>query len=163
MKRNKQEGIALFTTIILALLSFIVIFTIMHITTTAIKISGAVTRYTSALEAAKGGTEDIIHDIKAVLVGSTLIGAWRTGSLSKIDHEYSTSPPTTPKTVIENYDWKKSYGNYEVYGFITSTHVVDLGLGKTRYYYNLEVVAINKNNPKAEKAWLSVLYQLDKT
>jgi len=164
MRRSKEEGIALFTTIILALLSFIVIITVMYITTTGIKISGAVTRYTTALEAAKGGTEDVLHDIKAVLVGSTLIGAWRNNtSVNKLEQEYSTTPPTTPQSVITNYDWKKEYGDYEVYGLIVSTHIVNLGVGKLRYYYNFEIVAINKNNPTAEKAWLSVFYQLDKS
>ncbi len=159
--KNKQEGIALFTTLILALLSLIIIFAIMYITTVGIRLSGAVVRYTTALEAAKGGAEDILHDIKAVLVGSTLIGAWKPGSTSKLDSEFSTSPPTTPEDVINNYDWHKEYGDYDVYGFIVSTHKKVLGVGKLRYFYDFEIVAINTTSK--EKAWLSVFYQLDKS
>ena len=159
--KNKEKGIALFTTLILALLVLIIISTIYIITTAGIRSSGTVARYTKALEAAKAGTEDILHDIKSVLKNSTLIGAWKPNSLPKLKSEFFTSFPTTPEEVINNYDWHKKYDNYDVYGLLVFTHKNVLGLGKTRYFYHFEIVCIN--NTSKEKVWFSVLYQLDKT
>lgn len=164
---RNEEGMALYTTLILAILCLVTALAVMYVSMTAHRVSGAVLRYTSALEAAKGASEEVLHDIERVLQNNTLTGAWRPGTKQKLTNEYSTADvPSTPADVISSYDWKKTYGDYDAYATLVFTHKdkvpnpLDPSDTLDVYFYGFQIVAVNKNNPEAEKAWLTVVYRL---
>jgi|GEM_PF-1438078 len=163
-KKNNEEGIALITSLMLAFVVLVMIAAILVITLTGIRTSAAIKRYTNALEAAKGATEDVLHDILAYLSNSTLTGTWKSTSTDKIENSWSTAYPTSYKDIVNYYDWRKAYGNYDVYAMITNTYkkkvFTSTGTFKMKYYYTIEIVSVNRNSPDQEKAWLSVFYQV---
>jgi len=154
-KRKNEEGIALITSIILSFIVLVMIGAILVITLTGIRTSAAIKRYTNALEAAKGASEDILNDIIVYLSNPTLIGNWKNTSTYKITNDWNAPLPRSYKDVVDYYDWKKEYGSYNVYAVITNTKKLS-----DQYYYTIEIVSVNVNSPDQEKAWLSVFYQV---
>jgi len=61
-KKQDERGIALITSLILSLIAIVLASAIMILVVSSTKQSGIVKRYTSALEAAKGGVEEFLID-----------------------------------------------------------------------------------------------------
>ncbi|KUJ96786.1 MAG: hypothetical protein PWR24_182 [Desulfonauticus sp.] len=165
-KKQDERGIALITSLILSLIAIVLASAIMILVVSSTKQSGIVKRYTSALEAAKGGVEEFLIDIRDSTWDSNSSG-WIPGHACKLKRDTdnwttvcdfcnSTNACTSnsePSDIINNPDWEEIYGDYIVYGKIVDTKGYLDG-----YLYNVEIVGTN--NSTSEMAWINVLYQI---
>jgi len=162
-----QKGIAFITSLILSLICIVLIALIFKLTLTSTKLSGKIKRYSTALEAAKGGIEDFIWSIKSTEFNvNPSDSRWIQDHNCKIDRETRNWPQVCSSICISdnctsnaksediiNYcDWKNTYGNYTVY-----CKIVDIKAVIDTYFYTIEIVS--KNNNTDEIAWFSVIYK----
>lgn len=165
--KQDEKGIALVTSLILSLIAVVLASAIMMLVVSSTKQSGTVKRYTSALEAAKGGVEEFLIDVKNS-TWSSASDNWIDEHTCKLKRDSSTWPiacsfcsnsmekcisHSNPSDIINNPDWQKTYGSYTVYAKIVDTKGYIDG-----FLYNIEVVGTN--NSTNEKAWINVLYQI---
>ncbi len=160
---NVERGIALITSLILSLICLSLIAGLMMLVTVGTKISGIKIRYTSALEAAKGGIEDFLQDIpfdhKGTLTDTDYkcklqqdTGNWDTVCANYCSGSACTSH-SSPADIISSCDWSNTYGNYTVYCKIIDTKGTSTG----DWFYTIEIVA--RNNTTLESAWYTIVYK----
>ncbi len=163
MTVKNEKGIALATTLILALVCLALIAGIMILLNTGTKMSGIKGRYTSSLEAAKGGIEDFLQsipfdhkglstdsDYKCKLQQDT--SNWSITCKNHCSGANCTSH-SSPKDIINFPDWSNAYGNYTVYCKIVDAK----GTSEGDWFYTIEAVATGNNSP--EIAWITVVYK----
>ncbi|HFC98172.1 MAG TPA: hypothetical protein ENJ40_06930 [Thermosulfurimonas dismutans] len=158
MKRPARErGFILLYTLIITLVALVMLLGLTYLIFYGSRLSGWSKRYTSALEAAKGGTLECLQALKDCTITNTF----------KCDHSRETwsafvsdvtsvTSHSSPADIVQNPDWQKSYGTYRVYCKIIDTHGYTDG-----YLYSVEIVGrrIGGN----ETAWLSVGYKVEIT
>lgn len=165
---RKQEGFILINTIILSLVALIMLLGLSLLIYYGSKLSGIEKRYTSALEAAKGGTLECLTALKDCFNNWTISNSFNCTISNPFKCRRSTDTWTaftstslsdltshaSPQDIINFPDWQKDYGSYKVYCKIIDTRGYTNG-----YFYAVEVVAqkIGGN----ETAWLSVGYRLE--
>jgi Tfp pilus assembly protein PilX len=158
-----EKGIALATTLILALVCLTLIAGVVTMLNIGTRISGIKARYTSSLEAAKGGIEDFLQtipfshkglptdtDYKCKLQQDT--SNWNVTCLHHCSDAYCTSH-SSPRDIIDFSDWSNVYGNYTVYCKIVDAK----GTSEGDWFYTIEAVAIGNNT--SEIAWFTVVYK----
>jgi Tfp pilus assembly protein PilX len=159
-----QDGIALVTALILSLVGLILVMAITRMLSTSTYFSGSVKRYTSSLEASKGGVEEFISSLKNSTWFDPSDANWLSGHTCKLRRDsslwssvcsfcsscdcYSNS---NPDDIINCPDWQKNYGSYTVYA-----KIIDCKGYADGFLYNIEVVGVGSSS---EKAWIAVLYQ----
>ncbi len=158
----KEKGTALITTLVLSVICLALIGGVISLMTTGIRILGIKARYTSALEAAKGGLEDFIQSIPFNHKGTAADTDYRckiqqdTSNWSVTCINYCRDECTShsnPQDIINSYDWTQTYGNYTVYCKIIDAK----GVSDGSWFYTIEVVA--KNEKTSEIAWFTILYR----
>ncbi len=160
---NSQKGVALITTLILCLICLSLIAGIIIMINTGTNISGIKGRYTFSLEAAKGGIEDFIQDIPFDHKGIANDTDYKckiqqdttNWSVTCANHcsGINCTSHSTPKDIIDFYDWYNIYGNYTVYCKIVDAK----GTADGDWYYTIEAVAKSNNTP--ETAWYTIIYR----
>ncbi len=164
---RKDSGIALITSLLLSLIAIVLVAAIMTLVVTSTKHSGAIKRYTSSLEASKGGIEDFISVLKRDSWNYSSSTNWISGHTCKLRRDTSLwsdvcnvcsdmskcTSNANPSDIIEYADWKKDYGYYTVYA-----KIIDCKSYSDGFIYNIEVIGIG--NRTSEKSWIEVLYQL---
>ncbi|MBW1975891.1 MAG: hypothetical protein JRI45_10025 [Deltaproteobacteria bacterium] len=173
MKRMvcNNKGVVLITTLILSIISLLLVAVLMELVLTGAKLSGVIKRYTSALEAAKGGVEDFIADTSFEHKGNPLdsdfsckvqndttqwpVSCANYDKCSGCSSDDISSCPcvvhSNPKDVLDNYDWSRSYGSYTVY-----CKIVDTRGTPESWLYTIDIVA--KGQSTSELAWITILY-----
>jgi Flp pilus assembly pilin Flp len=168
---NNKKGIALITTLLLALISLALIATLMNLVLSGTKMSGIMKTYTSTVEAAKGGVEKFISDMGPYVYGKGK--STDTTSICKIqqdtanwgvickgymkDKGYSVeqlSSHSSINDIVKYYDDKLNLGNYSVY-----VKIVDTRGASNNWFYTIETVAVSNN--KKQKAWYTVVIRTD--
>ena len=157
-KAGNNKGIALITVMILSIIGLGLIVSMMNMIHIGTKISGAERRYTTALEAAKGGSEIIINMIQsgsyspeniagATAQSGTCIQTKMTNETSHWGSCSFTSDPT------DHPDITASLGGYTVY-----IKIVDSKETKNYWFYTINCLAKKGN----EQAQVSFLYRIEK-
>jgi len=176
MKKVKdKKGLALVTALVLSLLAMGLIAILMNLIITGTKISGSFKVYTSALEAAKGGVEYFIHSMAGFVYHKGL--STDTTAMCKVQQDTSNWPQScqgymqanpritnaqdlsshsTIDDIVNYYDSKATFGDYNVYMKLVDAR----GSADGNWYYTFDVVAENKNNTN-ERAWLIVFLRTD--
>ena len=168
---NSQKGMALVTTLLLSLIGLGLVLVVFNLVITGTRTSGTIKRYTTALEAAKGGAEDFINSLSTTSFNVNPSDPnWYNGHNCKVDRDTDNwtvicgvsmcgsnntncTSHSKPQDIINNYDWKKDYGDYSVY-----VKIVDVkGTADGYYLYTIDI--ISKNNNTSEQAWISIVYQ----
>ncbi len=162
---------ALATTLILSIIGLGLALVVLNLVITGTKTSGTIKRYTTALEAAKGGIEDFINSLLKTSFNVTPSdNKWKSGHNCKVDRDTNNWPVvcgkdicgtdnslctrhTKPDDIINNYDWKNDYGDYSVY-----VKIVDVK-GSADGYYLYAIDILSKNIRTSEQAWMSIVYQ----
>ena len=160
---HSEKGIALVTTLILALVCLALIAGVMILLNVGTKLSGIKGRYTSSVEAAKGGIEDFLQNIPFNHKGLASDTDYKcklqqdTSNWSTICTNHCTgtncSSHSSPSDVINFSDWSNTYGNYTVYCKIVDTK----GTSGGDWFYTIEAVAKGNNTP--ESAWYTIVYK----
>jgi len=160
---DSEKGIALATTLIISLICLALIAGIIQMINIGTRISGIKGRYTSALEAAKGGIEEFLQDIPFEHKGTVNDSDYKcklqqdTNNWAVTCKNYCSGTNCTshesPKDIINFADWAQSYGNYTAYCKIVDAK----GTSDGTWFYTIEVVAKNNNTP--ETAWYTILYK----
>ncbi len=163
---GQDKGIALVTALILSLVAIVLMAAIMVLVVTNTQHSGSVKRYTSCLEATKGGMEDFIASMKNSTWTNPADTNWITGHTCKLKRDTSVwssactfcsngtqcTDDSSPSDIINYADWQKSYGSYTVYA-----KIIDCKGYADGFLYNIELVGVGAGN---EKAWIALVYQL---
>ncbi len=151
------------TTLILTLVCLALISGVMTLLNISIKLSGMKVRYTSSIEAAKGGIEDFLENITFEHKGSSNdtdykcklqqdTTNWGTTCINYCDSTNCTSH-SNPRDIIDYKDWSNTYGNYTVY-----CKIVDVrGTSGGDWFYTIESVAIRNNG--SELGWYTIVYR----
>jgi Tfp pilus assembly protein PilX len=157
-KTGNNKGIALITVMILSIVGLGLIVSMINMTHIGTKISGAERRYTTALEAAKGGSEIITNMIQndsyspeniagATKQSGTCVQTKMTSETSSWGSCSSTSDPT------DQPDITATLGGYTVY-----VKFVDSKETNNYWFYTINSRA-QKGNEQAE---ISFLYRIEK-
>jgi len=168
---SSERGIALITTLLLNLVCLLLVAGVTQIVVTGTKMSGTVKRYTSALEAAKGGIEDFVSSLLDTDFNvAPSDSRWVSGHNCKVNRDTDNwlvvcgedicgsdnskcTSHAQPEDIIDYTDWVGTYGQYTVY-----VKIVDVkGTIDGYYLYTIETVA--KKNANFEKAWVTVFYR----
>ncbi|BAT72073.1 type IV pilus assembly protein PilX [Thermosulfidibacter takaii ABI70S6] len=168
MKRT-EHGVMLITTLIIAVIGLIMIAIILQLTRTGSFISGSVARYTSALEAARGGAQKVAEEIYVryrndfSTAGTELLAckaAYETKDwASKCSCSSNCTAHSTISDIINLSDWSYTLGDYKIYAKIINTktaYSTSSSSTKDLRLYTIDVVAL-REHPQ-EKAWLTILY-----
>ena len=168
---NSQKGMALVTTLLLSLIGLGLALVVFNLVIIGIRTSGTIKRYTTALEAAKGGAEDFISSLSTTSFNITPSDPnWYNGHNCKVDRDTDNwtvvcgvsmcdsdnskcTSHAKPEDIINNYDWKKDYGDYRVYVKIINVK----GTADGYYLYTIDI--LSKKNNTSEQAWMSIVYQ----
>ena len=160
---RSEKGIALITTLILALVCLALIAGVMVLLNVGTRLSGIKSRYTSSVEAAKGGIEDFLQNIPFNHKGLASDTDYKcklqqdTSNWSTICTNYCTGTNCTshysPQDIINFSDWSNTYGNYTVYCKIVDAK----GASGGDWFYTIETVAKGNNTP--ELAWYAIIYK----
>ncbi len=139
--QNNEKGMALITTLVLGLIALVFIGALLYILTTGTRISGTEKRYSTALEAAKGGAQFVINEI---LMGDLKCNGG--------------NPCKTCSSSLSN-DCKidlpvSKLGNYEVNAYLLSKE----SSGVTAIY-SVRVKSFNPDVPN-EKAEIEFVYKV---
>ncbi|GLI35732.1 hypothetical protein [Desulforhabdus amnigena] len=170
---KNERGIALITTLLLMVMGFAVVVILLHLVTQGTKISGIEQRYSTALEASKGGEYVIIDTIlndgtlndDLIASGNILDDAFNADCLyqkltkvtsaspkvnwpSCTDYASTTDPTKDPDVIL-------NLSNYQV-----SIKIVDTKETSEAFIYTINVRAQVPNSP--EHSEISFLYQVDK-
>ncbi len=158
-----EKGIVMGTTLILALVCLALVAGVMTLLNVSIKLSGMKVRYTSSMEAAKGGIEEFLEDIPFEHKGSPndtdykckIQQDTKNWSTTCKNHCSSTNckSHSNPGDIINYNDWSNTYGNYTVYCKIVDAR----GTSEGDWFYTIESVAIKNNG--SELAWYTVVYK----
>ncbi len=165
---RKEEGFVLINTIILSLIALIMLLGLVMLIYYGHRLSGMGKRYTSALEAAKGGA----LECAAALNNCTL-----DNNTFKCEHptdtwEAYTATPladltshTSPADIVNFPDWQRDYGNYRVYCKIVETFCPSEPDGTCSYGYDIfyAVEVVGQRVGGNESAWLAIGYRLKYT
>lgn len=169
--RCSKKGVVLITTLVLSLVSLLLIAALMKLIFTGAKLSGIARRYTSALEAAKGGLEDFLVNTTFSHKGNPLDNDYTCKLQNDTDKwpiscanydkcsncsagNMSACPCAThssPKDILDNFDWSQTYGSYTVY-----CKIVDTRGTPNNWLYTIDIVAKGPSTP--EQAWTTILY-----
>lgn len=160
---NCEKGIALATTLILALVCLMLIAGVMTMIRMGTKISGIKGRYTTSLETAKGGIEDFLQNIPFSHKGIVGDADYKC-KLQQDTNNWSTTCANyrsveeckshkNPSDIINLADWSNTYGNYTVYCKIVDAK----GTADGDWFYTIEAVAKGNNTP--ELAWYTIVYK----
>lgn len=182
---GNEKGVVLVLVLLLSMVALITTAGLLHMLARSGFVSGQQKRYSTAVEAAKGGVEATIQvvvdngaatipltnlvlgaDLNTKLANPT--GSWGMG----VDNASTINP-----TVITSYDIRFDLGNYRIYSKIIDTvvgnsgeetgllkaGVVNTGSGEVTvmnvpYLYTIEELTETPGNA-SERAKLSVLYQ----
>lgn len=172
-KNCKNDGVILITTLMIAIIGLLLIAILMQLISSGAFVSGSVARYTSALEAAKGGAEktcfsifqNYANDFKDASNNTfSCKAAWPTQLWSsKCSCSESCFTHESMDDIVNYSDWQDTLGNYKIYGKITSTNIVypnPFSNKASIRLYTVDIAAIN--NSTNEKAWITVLYMIKK-
>ncbi len=166
-----NKGVVLITTLVLSIISLLLVAALMKLVLTSARLSGVIKRYTSALEAAKGGLEDFItdtsfghkgnpsdSDFSCKIQNDTTQWPVSCANYNKCSgcssNDISNCPcvvHSSSKDVLDNYDWSRSYGSYTVY-----CKIVDARGTPKSWLYTIDIVAKGPSTP--ERAWTTILY-----
>ena len=164
-----RRGIALITTLIVALIGLALISAVTHLIVTSSRTSGTVRRYTTALEAVKGGIEEFVEIVASSSWSSPPTDShWVSGHdcklrrdtihwttvCSSICTEDSCTSHAKPDDIKDHADWINNYGSYNVY-----TKIIDCKGYADGWLFTIEAVA--EQTSGNEEAWVSVLYQIE--
>ncbi len=153
-----KDGIALITALILSLIVVVFAAAIFALVLTSTKHSGNIKRYTSSLEAAKGGMEDFISTLKSSSWTTTSDPNWISGHTCKLKRDTDKWPSvcnfcstlsnctsnSNPSDIINYADWLNTYGSYVVYA-----KIIDCKGFSDGFLYNFEIVSVgNSTNEK---------------
>ncbi|OAQ20719.1 hypothetical protein [Thermosulfurimonas dismutans] len=152
---NKKEGFILINTIIISLVALIMLLGLTYLIFYGTRMSGISKRYTSALEAAKGGTLECLTALKNCTIINSFKCEHSTNTWSAyVSDTTNATSHSSPEDIIQHADWQKDYGNYRV-----SCKIVDTRGYTNGYFYAVEVVGEKIGGE--ERAWLSVGYRLE--
>ena len=152
----KRQGFVLINTLIVSLIALIMILGLNYSLFYSTRFTGFSKRYTSALEAAKGGALKCIEAIEKCTIQNSFKCRESTENWEVNNLENARSR-SKPEDIINHADWHKSYGNYEVWCKIVDTRY---NVVKNSYFYAIEVVA--RKSGGDETAWLAVGYLLER-
>ena len=169
---DNKKGIALITTLLLSLIALALIATLMNLVLSGAKMSGEIKTYTSALEAAKGGVEVYMNNMRNFVYRkgrSSDTGVWCKVQQDTANWDVSCagymgakgytesqlSSHSSIDDIINYYDMRLDFGNYLVYG-----KMIDTRGASSNWFYTIETVSIPKNNTK-QKAWYTVIVKTD--
>lgn len=183
LARN-EKGVVLVFVLLLSVVALITTAGLLHMLARSGFISGQQKRYSTALEAGKGGVEAVLQVVvdrgsPTVPLGNLVLGPdldtkleKPTGSWGGADSSSSIDP-----TVVSSYDMRFDLGDYRIYSKIVDTvdgnsgedaglvktGVVNAGSGEITvmsipYLYTIEELTENSVNA-SERVKLSVLYQ----
>ncbi|MDK2792708.1 MAG: hypothetical protein PWQ25_1571 [Deferribacteres bacterium] len=148
MKKNKK-GMALVTTLILSTIALLIVGTAYYLLSSGTKISGIQSRYTTALEAAKGASDYVINVI-----------------LDKFDNISDEETTCSSLSECSGYSGNcvnlpaKGYNNLG--GFNVCAKVLDSKyfVDEDMMIYTVEVRAVNPSNSN-EKSIVQFVYQVE--
>ncbi len=152
---RRQEGFVLVSTLIIALIALIMLLGLSYLIFYGTRLMGTAKRYSSALEAAKGGALECLQALQTCSISNTFkcehsTSVWNT-------YVADVTPYTShsnPDDIISHPDWQKNYGSYTVYCKVVHTQTIING-----YLYGVEVVGRRQGGQ--ETAWISLGYRLD--
>ncbi len=164
--REREEGIALVSALVLTLLSLILVMIVMKMVLVSTYSSGSLRSYTSSLASTKGGVEDFVMDLKGSSWIQPIGSNWLPSHFCKLQRETNTwssvcsfcnpltlcTSDSTPQDIINYADWKKSYGNCTVY-----VKIVDCTAFSDGYVYTIDVVGKYPSSP--EVAWVTIVFE----
>jgi hypothetical protein len=179
-----EKGVVLVFVLLLSLVAIITTAGLLHMLARSGYVSGQQKRYTTALEAAKGGLEattQVVEDSGAATIPLTnlVLGADLNTKLTNPTGSWAgaDSTSTIDPAVNTTYDIRFDLGNYRIYSKIVDTvvgntgldtgllknGVVNTGSGEVTvmnvpYLYTIEELTETPANA-SERAKLSVLYQ----
>lgn len=181
---RNEKGVVLLFVLLLSVVALITVAGLLHMVARSGFVSGQQKRYSTALEAGKGGVEatlQVVVDRGAATVplANLVLGADLGTKLDKPTGSWAgadTSSGIDP-AVISSYDMRFDLGTYRIYSKIVdtvegnsgadtglvNTGVVNAGSGEIivmniPYLYTIEELTENPVN-SSERAKLSVLYQ----
>lgn len=163
---KEKDGIALITALLLSLIVVIFGAAVFTLILTSTRHSGNIKRYTSSLEATKGGMEDFISTLKSSDWTNASDPNWITGHICKLRRDTNLwasvcnfcttltqcTSNSDPSDIINFADWKKNYGSYTVYA-----KIIDCKGYTDGFIYNFELVGVA--NSTNERTWIQVVYQ----
>lgn len=170
---NNERGIALITTLLLMVLGFAVVVILLQMVTQGTKISGVEQRYSTALEASKGGENVIIDTIlndgalnaDLVATGNILGNTFNADCFrQKITKATSLTPKVNWGACSDNNltsdltkdpDIMMNLNNYQVL-----IKIIDTRETGSAFIYTIKILSQVPNSP--EHSEISILYQLDK-
>lgn len=183
-QRSNQDGIALVTALILALITMAIAIAAIYMVLQSTEVSGLKKRYTTALGASKGATEasalliSLSGDIPLDMTAITTISNPACFNTKLTNRKASWGTCNTGETVTSSsYDMRFDFGNYSAYGKIVDTIPGNTLVGESLevkgvasgqagyiknptvvpYMYRLEVRSENNNNPQ-DSADITALY-----
>ncbi|WP_457643466.1 hypothetical protein [Persephonella sp.] len=141
---KNERGMALLTTLILGFIALAFIGALLYMLTTGTKMSGTTGKYTTALDAAKGGADLVITKI----INSDV----------KCGGNTCTPCPDTPTNECKIDLQINKLGNYDLEAYLIGVDTAVYG-GSNYYLYAVRVIATNPQNQ--EKAEVEFVYKIE--
>ncbi|NLJ29501.1 MAG: hypothetical protein GX433_16040 [Deltaproteobacteria bacterium] len=166
-EENKNErGIALITTLLLMVLGFTVVVTLIVMVTQGTQITGIEQRYTTALDASKGGADFIINMIRNDLTLPPVIAnaAGPSGSACLRQKLTSTTSAANWSSCAANASTADPTDEPDITfilnNYLVSVKIIDTKESSTDYYYTIGIRSQVPNS--TEHAEISILYRQEK-
>ncbi|WP_293447495.1 hypothetical protein [Persephonella sp.] len=141
---KNEKGIALLTTLILGLVAVVFISVLLYILSTGTRMSGMIGRYTTSLEAAKGGADLVITKI----INDDI----------KCGGNACTPCPDTPNTNCKIDLQVSNLGGYNLSAYLIGEDST-IYAGTAYRIYAIKVIATKPNSD--EKAEIEFVYKIE--